>query len=204
MGRRAFLGTTTGVALSAAATSSGRSRSSRSTGKKLPVALVGTGIRGSGTWGKNLIEQYGDVVEMVGLCDVNVKRMAYAKGYMGAACPTFVDFDRMVELTRPEIVIVTTTDCYHAKYIRRAMELGCDVITEKPVVTDESMCQDVLDTERRTGRKLMVAFNYRFSPETVRIKEILNSGEIGKVTSVDFNYFLDVYHGASYFRRWHA
>jgi predicted dehydrogenase len=171
---------------------------------KMRVALVGTGIRGSGTWGKTLLENYSDILEMVGLCDINPKRLEYAKRYMGAKCPTFVEFERMVEQTKPDTVIVTTTDCFHAKYICLAMEMGCDVITEKPLATDEALCQNILDTEKKTGKKLTVTFNYRYSPEAVKIKEILMSREIGDITSVDFNYYLDIYHGASYFRRWHG
>ena len=173
-------------------------------GRKRKVALVGTGIRGSGTWGKTLLANYSDVLEMVGLCDINPIRLEYARTHMGAECPTFTDFSRMVEETQPDTVIVTTTDCFHAKYICQAMKMGCDVITEKPMATDEKMAQEILDTERKTGKKLVVTFNYRYSPEAVKIKEILISREIGEITSVDFNYYLDVYHGASYFRRWHG
>lgn len=173
-------------------------------GKKLKVALVGTGVRGCSTWGRTLIKKYNDVLEMVGLCDINPKRMEYAKSYMGATCPTYINFEKMIKETSPDTVIVTTTDCFHAKYICLAMKLGCDVITEKPLATDEKMAQDILDTEKKTGKKLIVTFNYRYSPEAVKIKEILMSREIGEITSVDFNYYLDVYHGASYFRRWHG
>ena len=130
--------------------------------------------------------------------------MEYAKRFMGAACPTFLDFKQMIADTKPDAVIVTTTDCFHAKYICSAMEMGCDVITEKPMATDEKMCQNIMDTEKRTGKKLTVTFNYRYSPEAVKIKEILMSKEIGEITSVDFNYYLDIYHGTSYFRRWHG
>ena len=123
---------------------------------------------------------------------------------MGAKCQTFVDFKKMIESTKPDTVIVTTTDCFHSKYICQAMEMGCDVITEKPLATDENLCQNILDTEKKTGKKLIVTFNYRYSPDAVKIKEILMAKEIGEVTSVDFNYYLDIYHGASYFRRWHG
>ncbi|MEW5901943.1 MAG: Gfo/Idh/MocA family oxidoreductase, partial [Acidobacteriota bacterium] len=85
-----------------------------------------------------------------------------------------------------------------------AMERGCQAVTEKPMCTDERMVQDILDTERKTGKKLVVTFNYRYGPDASKIKEILASREIGEVTSVDFHWYLDVYHGASYFRRWHA
>lgn len=204
--RRQFISASAAAALAAAGHSFFRAGSLRAQepGKRLKVALVGTGIRGSGTWGKTLLEKYADVLEMVGLCDINAKRMEYAKSYMGATCPTFTDFAPMIDQVKPDTIIVTTTDCFHAKYICSAMEMGCDVITEKPLATDEKTCQEILDTEKRTGRKLTVTFNYRYSPEAVRIKEILMSREIGEITSVDFNYYLDVYHGASYFRRWHG
>jgi predicted dehydrogenase len=202
--RRKFLSASATAALGAASLPLWDPSRAHAQGRKQRVALVGTGIRGSSTWGKNLIRSYGDVLEMVGLCDHNPLRLAYAKQYMGASCPTYTDFTRMVQETRPDTVIVTTTDCFHAKYICLAMRLGCDVITEKPMATDEAMCQDILDTERRTGKTVTVTFNYRYSPEAVKIKEILMSREIGEITSVDFNYYLDVFHGASYFRRWHG
>ena len=204
--RREFLSSSACAALGIAGHSLLRPASawSASPDNKLRVAMVGTGIRGSGTWGKTLLENYNDILHMVGLCDINPKRLEYAKQYMGADCPTFTDFKKMVDETKPDIVIVTTTDCFHAKYICLAMEMGCDVITEKPLATDENLCQKILDAEKKTGKNLIVTFNYRYSPEAVKIKEILMAREIGEITSVDFNYYLDIYHGASYFRRWHG
>ena len=63
------------------------------------------------------------------------------------------DFDRMIEKQKPDAVIVTSMDRTHHTYIIRAMELGCDVITEKPMTVDEGKCQDILDAVERTGRK---------------------------------------------------
>lgn len=195
-----------GAALGMAGTSllSRKSLQAAPSTTKRRIALVGTGVRGCSTWGRTLIQDYGDVLEMVGLCDINPIRLEYAKTYMGAGCPTYTDFRKMVQETKPGTIIVTTTDCFHAKYICLALEMGCNVITEKPMATDEKMAQDIIDTERRTGKELIVTFNYRYSPEAVKIKEFLLSREIGEVTSVDFNYYLDTDHGASYFRRWHG
>jgi len=205
-GRRKFLGSAGAAAMTAAglAMTKPGTAEARRTGGKLKVCLVGTGIRGSGLWGKTLNDNYGDVLEFVGLCDINPIRMEFVRKHMGVSCPTFTDFDEMIAKTNPDKVIVTTKDCFHAKYICRAMELGKDVITEKPMCTDGKMCQDIIDTEKRTGKNVRVTFNYRYGPAAVRIKEILMSGEIGHVTSVDFNYYLNTSHGASYYRRWHA
>lgn len=205
-GRRKFLGTGMAAAVSAVLPLvKPRTAEAKPGNGKLKVAIVGTGIRGSGLWGKTLKENYGDILEFVGLCDINPKRMAFAREYMGLTlCPMFTDFDEMVTKTKPDKVIVTTMDSFHAKYTCRAMELGCDVISEKPMATDEQMCQQIIDTERRTGKNARVTFNYRYGPAAVRTKEMILSGEIGRITSVDFSYYLDTNHGASYFRRWHA
>lgn len=173
---------------------------------RMKLVMVGTGMRGITTWGRSVLERYGDMVEFVGLCDVNTSRAAFARDYMGVGCPVHSDhgFDDMLRDTRPDRVIVTTVDCFHAKYICRALELGFDVITEKPMATDERMVADILAAERRTGRDVTVTFNLRYSPFAVRIKEVLASGEIGRVSSVDFTYYVDIHHGGSYFRRWHG
>lgn len=165
--------------------------------------LVGTGERACEMWGGDLVKRYGDVVEFVGLCDINPKRVRAAKTIMGVECPTFTDFDAMCDRVRPEVVIVTTVDAFHSGYIVNALDRGIDVITEKPMVIDEKQCQDVLDAEKRNHRKIVVTFNMRYPPKHQKIKELLLGGEIGRVISVDFNWYLDVFHGADYFRRWH-
>ena len=166
-------------------------------------AIVGTGVRGIGMWGRPIVQQYADVVDMVGLCDINPLRVEVAKRQIGAACPTFTDFDRMLDQAKPDLLMVTTVDGTHSDFIVRALNRGLDVLTEKPMVIDENQCQAVLDAERKAGRKIGVTFNYRYAPKHQKIKEVLMAGEIGKITSVDFSWYLDTRHGADYFRRWH-
>lgn len=168
------------------------------------LALVGTGIRGTTMWGRELVHPYKDYVELVGLCDSNRKRVEVGKKHIGTDAPTFTDFDRMVRETKPEAVIVTTRDSTHDQYIIRALELGCDVITEKPMTTDEQKCQAILDAEKKSGKKITVTFNYRYSGIAEKTRQLLQSSGIGPLTSIDFHWYLDVSHGADYFRRWHA
>lgn len=172
--------------------------------EKTRLALVGTGVRGTSMWGKKLVESYSDHVEFVGLCDTNPGRLEYAKKYMGVNCPTFSDFSEMMKKTSPDKLIVTTVDSTHDEFIVKGLEMGADVITEKPMTTDEFKCQQILDAERKTGRKVTVTFNYRYQPLVTKIKELLVQKRIGDIVSVDFHWYLNVYHGASYFRRWHG
>jgi predicted dehydrogenase len=148
--------------------------------------------------------------ELVGICDTNPGRLAYYNRYIvrelgGEPVPAFAadDFDAMVRQTRPDTVIVTTVDAFHHEYIVRAMELGCDAITEKPMTIDAEKCGAILGAIDRTGRELRVAFNYRWRPGCTLVRRLLQEGTIGDIVHVDMEYLLDTDHGADYFRRWH-
>ena len=173
-------------------------------GAKLKIALVGTGARGSSLWGNGLLRAFGEVVEFVGLSDINPGRLETVKKLMNVNCPTFTDFEKMVKETKPDYVIVTTVDATHDLFIVKALEMGVNVITEKPMTTDEVKCKRILDAEKKTGKKVIVAFNYRHSVHAMQLKELLSKERVGKIVSVDFNWYLNVHHGADYFRRWHG
>ncbi len=166
--------------------------------------LVGTGSRGIFSYAKPLVEEYGDCAELVGVYDINPKRAALVSEFVGKEIPVFDDFDGMIAACAPDAVIVTTVDCYHDKYAIRAMELGCDVISEKPMTTDGDKCAAIIEAERRTGKKVTVTFNCRFMPVFARLKELLMSEVIGEIFSVHFEWLLGTKHGGDYFRRWHA
>ena len=193
--RRHFVGTTALAATAAALRAQPDGR--------LRLAIVGTGDRGTSAWGRPIVREYADVAQLVGLCDINARRAQASRELIGTTAPAFSDFDRMVAETRPDAVIVTTVDATHWRYITRALELGKDVITEKPLCTDEAQCQAILDAQRRTGRRITVGFNARHDVDARKVKQLLLERCVGDVVSVDFHEYLDTSHGADYFRRWH-
>lgn len=176
---------------------------------KKKYALVGTGGRARFFY-EAIVDRFRDEAELVAFCDPNQTRMDYANRIIhdqfgSPRLPTYksTDFDDMIKTERPDIVIVTSVDRTHHIYIVRAMELGCDVITEKPMTTDVDKLQAILDAVRKTGRKLRVTFNYRYAPHNTKLRELIMDGVVGKVNSVHFEWLLDTRHGADYFRRWH-
>lgn len=171
---------------------------------KKRYVLVGTGNRGATMWGKELIEGWSDDVELVAVCDLNAMRAKRALEYIGVSVPVYTDFDALLWAEKPDLVIVCTRDSTHDDLIVKAMEAGANVISEKPMTTTVDKIKRILDAEARTGKRLDISFNYRFAPTPAKIKELINSGVIGDVTSVDFHWYLDTSHGADYFRRWHA
>jgi len=209
IGRRQFVRRSAGAAAAGAvlplAAGSGPASAETSSSRRRLV-LVGTGSRGSHMWGKALMQTHAEHVELVGLCDINRKRVEYARGYIGVDVPTYPagDFDKMIHDTKPDAVMVTTPDCFHADYVVRALDLGCDAISEKPLTTEVEQCRAILEAEKRSGRRVSTTFNARHGNASEEIKKVLVSGELGRIISAEFQEYLDVQHGASYFRRWHG
>lgn len=204
MHRRDFLSSTAAAAAAVSLSPSFSSLLGAQTPRKRRYAIVGTGGRGGGMWGRGVAQKWGDTVEFVGLCDPNPERAKVVQQQIGTSAPIFTDFDRMVAEAKPDLLAVTTVDCYHADYIIRALDKGIDVITEKPMTTDEAQCRAVFDAEKRNNRKITVGFNMRYAPRHVRLKELMLANEIGPIRSVDFHWYLNTSHGADYFRRWHG
>ncbi|MEO8206096.1 MAG: Gfo/Idh/MocA family oxidoreductase [Chthoniobacterales bacterium] len=177
---------------------------------KKKYAIVGTGGRVL-MFLDPIVNDYKDVAEVVGLCDINAKRLEYHTkrledkfGVKGIPTYDAADFDKMLSEQKPDVVIVCTVDATHDEYIVRALDAGCDVITEKPLTTDEVKCQRIMDAVERTGRTVRVTFNMRWGSPIVKVRELIAEGAIGNVKSVVLEYMLDTSHGADYFRRWHS
>jgi len=176
---------------------------------KKQYVQVGTGGR-AGFFYEAVASVYKETSEMAAFCDVSQTRMDYAnrilkEEYGVSPVPTYhhTEFEKMLDDIKPDFVIVTSVDRTHDKYIILAMEKGYDVITEKPMTINEEKAQAIIDCQKRTGRSLRVTFNYRYAPHNTKIRELIMDGVIGDVFSVHFEWLLDIYHGADYFRRWH-
>lgn len=157
-----------------------------------------------------IAKDFNEYAELVGFCDINRSRMEYANrrlvnqcGYHEVPMYGADEFEKMIEETKPDVVIVTSMDRTHHRYIIKAMECGCDVITEKPMTMDAKKCQEIVDCIERTGRDLRVTFNYRYAPDKTKVRELIMNDTIGEVKQIHFEWLLNTSHGADYFRRWH-
>ena len=171
-------------------------------------AIVGVGVRSSHYY-DSILRDFSHVATLVALCDTNQTRMNYANSRIaavtGSPLPTFKDtqFDEMITTTKPDTIIVLTIDKFHHTYCIRAMELGCDAITEKPMTISAENLQAMIDAEERTGKQVRVLFNYRYAPHHTKIRELIASGTIGEVHTVHMDWILDCAHGSDFMRRWH-
>jgi predicted dehydrogenase len=176
---------------------------------KARIALIGTGGR-SEMYIRAIFGKHADTAELVAFSDVNPGRVEFYQKLiqeLGAPGPVAsfdpADLTSFIQDNNIDRVVVTTPDYTHADYIVEALRAGADVVVEKPLTIDADGCRRITRAVHETGRNVVVTFNYRYSPRNSALKEIIQSGVIGKVTSIDFSWVLDTVHGADYFRRWH-
>ncbi len=181
-------------------------RGNQEMARKMRFAVIGTGGRSSMFW-KALAENEAITKhnKLVALMDVNMTRMNYVNRRLGLKLPTYRphQFEQMVKREKLDALVVTTRDSAHDEYIVKGLKAGLKVVSEKPMTIDEHKCQSILDAMRGREKNLVVTFNYRYAPHVSKVKELVMKGAIGELTMVQFDWYLDITHGADYYRRWH-
>ncbi|HOX07599.1 MAG TPA: Gfo/Idh/MocA family oxidoreductase [Planctomycetota bacterium] len=175
--------------------------------KRQRFAVIGTGGRSEMYWrALSRDPEVTEANELVALLDPNRTRMEFVRRKLERPeLPTYQphEFEKMVAEQKLDGIVVTCRDNLHAGYILRGLEAGLRVVTEKPMTTDAESCQAILDAARGREEQLTVTFNYRYAPFNTKVKELVQNGEIGQVTMASLTWFLDITHGADYYRRWH-
>lgn len=154
-------------------------------------------------------QDFSDTCELVGVYDSNIGRARFVASELGSVA--FEDFDEMMRVAKPDCVIVACTDYAHVDYIVRALDYKCEVFTEKPMCINAEQCRRILEAEKRNGIKIGVCFNLRYENVILQIKKIIDSGVLGEIYNINFEWLLTQDysaghsgHGASYYRRWNA
>lgn len=171
-------------------------------------AVVGAGHRAA-MYIDALIGTHAADGEIVAWVEPNPVRAAFHEARVAAAVggerPVYDpdDLEKVIETERVDRVIVTSVDRTHGDLVSRALRAGADVVVEKPIAAHADQARQIVDAVAETGRDLVMTFNYRYAPRNSALREVIASGEIGRVLSVHFDWALDTVHGADYFRRWH-
>jgi predicted dehydrogenase len=175
---------------------------------KRRYAVVGVGSR-AGMYIDALAGTHADTGDIVAWCDTNPVRMSYYDRILSAArrpAPARYSpdaFGALLGEQQPDVVIVTSPDATHDRYVTASLRAGRDVVVEKPLTTTLEGARAIAQAAASSDAHVIVTFNYRYSPRNSTLRRLIDSGAIGTVTSVHFEWVLDTVHGADYFRRWH-
>jgi predicted dehydrogenase len=153
-----------------------------------------------------MLDDFAHCTEIVALLDHDPKRFDVCRlihpQLDHVPCFREDQFEQMLTATKPDTVIVAGRDDTHVDYILQALGHDLDVIVEKPMATTAEDCYRIMAAEEKSKGRVTVTFNYRYAPIHTKIKELILEGKLGRITSIDLNWYIDTYHGASYFKRW--
>ncbi len=153
--------------------------------EKVKVAVIGVGsISGEhiSAYLKN------PAVELYAFCDINEERLK-EKGKKYGIARLYTDVDEMLKaLPELDAVSVCTWNNAHAKCTIAALNAGKHVLCEKPMAMNAKEAEEMLDTARKNGKKLMVGFVRRFGNDAKITKDFIDGGSLGEIYYAKTNY----------------
>lgn len=170
--------------------------------KIFTVSILGCGSRGHYTYGKCMSENFGDKFKIVSVCDNDPEKIRLAQedwGLSEEVC--FLDSDEFLKEKRSDALVIATQDRDHVKMCVKALELGYDILLEKPISPIEEELYELLEAYKKHKEKVIVCHVLRYAPAFLKLKELLDSGEIGKVVCIDWIEQVTYWHQAHSFVR---
>jgi predicted dehydrogenase len=143
---------------------------------------VTVGMVGLGGWGKNLLRNFGSLpaADLRWCCDADQSRRdAYAASYPQARFTASYD-DLLADPDLRAVVLATPVPT-HYELARRAILAGKHVMVEKPMTWTAAEAHELRDLVRGSGRVLMVGHVLRFHPAVDKLRDLIDSGELGTV-----------------------
>jgi len=144
--------------------------------KKVRVGFIGTG--GIADYQASFLKKMADVEILAG-ADVSKKALETFAGKHGVP-HAFADYKEMLKLKALDAVSVCTPNYLHKAPVIAALRAGKDVMVEKPMAMNAREAQAMVDAAKQARRKLVVGFQFRFSPEAQALKTCVDDGQIGK------------------------
>jgi UDP-N-acetylglucosamine 3-dehydrogenase len=147
---------------------------------KLNVAVIGLGNMGS-NHARNYT-QLPDLVNLVAVCDMQQEVTDKAADLY--KCKGYTDLDEMLANEKIDAVSLVAPTKFHYELAKKIMNKGIHILIEKPITNDLANAQELIDLAKAKKLTLMVGHIERFNPAVQKLKEIVDSGAIGKITSI--------------------
>lgn len=167
--------------------------------KKFSVAIIGLGARGAESYGR-LMYSMNDKFEIRALCDVNVEKLQ-KYGEIFGVTELYDNETEFFKAKRADVIVIATLDRDHVRQCERALELGYDVLLEKPITDDLAECKRLLSAHEKYGGRVVVCHVLRYAPAFIELKKVLDSGKCGDLVMIDTIEQVSYWHQAHSFVR---
>lgn len=169
---------------------------------QITVAIVGLGSRGRDAYAE-AIKEMNDRAVIVAVADPRADRlqeMAETFQIPSEHCYTTAE-ELLAQPKLADAVLICTQDQQHVPHGLMALEKGYDVMMEKPISPDSEACQKLLALAKQTGKKVVICHVLRYAPFYRKVKEVLDSGILGELQSIQADEDVAYWHHAhSYVR----
>ncbi len=175
-------------------------------GRQLSAITCGAGSRGN-TYG-NYALSFPDQIRIVGVAEpVQIRNERYAKKHSIRDENRFNTWEQVFDRPKwADVILITMPDHLHYEPCLRALSMGYDVLLEKPMAQTAEQCREIDRMVTRTGRIVGVCHVLRYAPYFIRMHQLVNSGAIGDLVSVQHLEPIEHIHMShSYVRgNWHS
>jgi UDP-2-acetamido-3-amino-2,3-dideoxy-glucuronate N-acetyltransferase len=139
------------------------------------VAVIGFGY-----WGKNLVRNFANLGALSAVCDSTSDTLrTLAEQY--PHCLTFTSYAEVLRENGIQAVAIATPAEKHGAMVREALLAGKDVFVEKPLCLSSEEGQTLVALARDQGRILMVGHLLWYHPAILKLKELIDTGELGRI-----------------------
>ena len=165
----------------------------------MKYVLIGAGSRGSvyGTWAHE------NGIEIAAIAERRPDRLAEAaKQWNVPAQRCFTDASELFSLGKiADAAIIATMDRDHYGHVMQALSCGYDILLEKPISPDPKECLEIENKANTLGKKITVCHVLRYTNFWSKLKEIIDSGELGKIVAIKHSENIGNFHMAHSFVR---
>jgi len=164
------------------------------------IAIAGLGSRGREAYARCAVELD---IAIVAVADTDAERVREAAAAFGIpADRCFLSADELLKQDKlADALLVCTQDENHYDTSTRAIRKGYHLLLEKPIATTEAHCAEIARVATEHERCVVVCHGMRYSPLYRKIKEVIDSGEIGEVVTINAFEGVGYYHHAHSFVR---
>jgi len=143
-------------------------------------------VVGSGYWGKNLVRNFANLGALSAVCDKSTETLR-GLGEQYPQCRTFTSYAELLRDESIQAVAIATPAETHGAMVREALIAGKDVFVEKPLCLSVEQGQSLVVLARERGRILMVGHLLWYHPAILRLKELIDTGELGRIQYIYSN-----------------
>lgn len=143
---------------------------------------INVGVVGCGYWGPNLVRNFRSLpgCQLKMMCDLSEKRLKHLHS-LYPEVEGSMDYSQMLNGGNLDAVVIATSVHSHFKLAKESLLAGKHTLIEKPMASSAEQCEELVDIAKKQGVVLMVGHTFLYSPAVRKLKEIVESGDIGEI-----------------------